>query len=504
MSTAPLDRKLKVRRWTPVRATQGKFYRSVHGLTTTVVAPFTKGIDNVVSGMSERVYYIDSLGTRRPTCNRDGAVFDPLLGRLVGMVGACNRATGVEFIQQKTGSKKRLYLRAREQLNSESTTLRELAMLKFFTKWESTSWEKQQVPRIISPRDPRFNYLLGKYLQPVEKRLYEACSHLFTGIPVIAKGLTCHAKGQLIADKLLPGWVCVGLDASRFDQTIGETLLKVEHAIYNRLYDGDRLLSLLLKQQLHNVGKAVCRDGMCYANIGAMRCSGDQNTSLGNCLISTLLARLYFDEHGINGDILNDGDDLLMFLPETCLHLLDDLSEWYLQWGLRMKIEQPARTPEQVEFCQGRPVWTPDGYVLVRNPRKAFNKDYCGGSKLEDWNHYLVHLRSVGVCGLSMAAGIPIMQEFYSWGITNGMTGKHTDYLSGLGYQCRIQQEHGYFAKRKDIDPRTRESFAQAFSIEVGDQLDIEGSIASMELCRPPISPINIEETNLPKIFFDF
>jgi hypothetical protein len=366
--------------------------------------------------------------------------------------------------------------------------LGDLAKLRFFTKWETTLWEKPQVPRIISPRDARFNYLLGRFLHPIEHKLYNACARLFDTDVVIAKGLTLQAKGALIASKLKPGYVAVGLDASRFDQTIGEELLKVEHSIYNRLY-GCRLLRSLLKQQLHNEGVAYCRDGKCHAEIGAMRCSGDQNTSLGNCLISVLLARLYFDEHHMDGDVLNDGDDLIMFIPAEDLPKLDDLSSWYLSWGLRMKVEPPAYEPEQVEFCQGRPVWKPDGYVLVRNPFRAFNKDYCGGSKLEHWNHYLEHLRAVGVCGLSLAAGIPLLQEFYSWGVANGKTGKFTEYTAGLGYQHKIQVQHGHLSRREVVDPMTRESFAKAFGIEAGQQLDIESAIASMVLGRPSFPP---------------
>jgi hypothetical protein len=338
----------------------------------------------------------------------------------------------------------------------------------------------------VSPRSFEFNYLLGKYMRPIEHAVFEALGSLFGGT-VVAKGLTQQEKGELIHRKL-QNRVCVGLDASRFDQTIRHTLLAAEHSLYNKLYQHDRLLRSLLKCQLSNKGTAWCRDGSLCADIGPMRCSGDQNTSLGNCIISCLLAKLYLDEHQIDGDILNDGDDLLMFIPEQSLPLLTDLGAWYARWGLRMKIEEPAREPEQVEFCQSRPVWTPNGYVLVRNVKKAFNTDYSGASKLVREHDYLVHLRNVGICGLSMAAGIPLYQAFYCAGIRHGKTGKFDkSELGGLFYQAKLQWKSGHLSRAVSIDSKTRISFEKAFGVTADAQLDIEAWFEAAKFSGCPV-----------------
>jgi len=242
------------------------------------------------------------------------------------------------------------------------------------------------------------------------------------------------------------------------------------------------LLAALLKCQLTNFGTARCRDGSVSANIGPMRCSGDQNTSLGNCIVSVLLAKLYAEEHGLSDfDVLCDGDDLIMFVPQKSISRLDDLSDWYLRWGLRMKIEAPAAVPEEVEFCQSKPVWVEGGYVLVRNPRKVLNTAFAGGCHLHDTNKYLQHMRNVGLCGLSTAAGVPILQEYFSWAVSKGRTGKF-DYrdLAGYGHQYRIQVAAGHAAVRRGVHPDTRASFAVAFGIPAHEQLDIEEAISSM------------------------
>lgn len=451
------------------------------------IRPFAKTIENVVSGLKERVYYIDDKGTIKPECFRSGGDLYGLVDDVAVQVGSSNRVTSAEFIASRAGSKRHMYERARQDLYMNPTTLSNLAKLGFFTKYENTMWEKKQVPRIISPRDPRFNLLLGRYTTVVEHKIFDglqAC--LESPGPVVAKGLTQQQKGQLIASKLQPGWAAVGLDASRFDQTIGRELLLVEHRLYKALFPGDKLLSKLLKCQLTNFGVARCRDGSVSANIGPMRCSGDQNTSLGNCIISVLLAKLYANEHNISHfDVLCDGDDLIMFVPQCCLPLLDDLSDWYLEWGLRMKIETPAFVPEEVEFCQSKPVWTELGYILVRNPRKVLNTAFAGGCHLLDDRMYQIHMRNVGLCGLSTAAGVPILQAYFGWAVDNGITGKF-DYrdLAGYGHQYRIQLAAGHRAVRAEVHPATRASFALAYGLSEHEQLDIEEAIASMAYSR--------------------
>lgn len=478
-----------MRRFTNRKLQEPLFYRAHHCCSGIDVAPFGKGVDNVVSGMKERVYYVDSLGSKPPPCVRKWEELLPLVEEVARCVGYSSRVSGNEFIATRSGSKRLMYARARDELMTRPVPLPTLAQLSFFTKTESTVWNKKQVPRIVSPRSFGFNYLLGKYLRPIEHRVFSALASVVGTDVCVAKGLTQLQKGELIAGKLKPGYVCVGLDASRFDQTIGRELLLAEHALYKLCYKGDGLLSALLRCQLHNKGVARCRDGIVYADIGAMRCSGDQNTSLGNCIISCLLAKLFFIESGIeDGDILNDGDDLLMFLPESCLHRLEGLSCWYNRWGLRMKVEPVARIPEEVEFCQSRPVWTPRGYLLVRNWQKACNTDFSGGPRIADMRDYLVHLRNVGVCGLALAAGVPIHQAMYMAAIRHGKTGKMTPEVAGLHYQARIEWAGGACARFTPVHWRTRDSFWMAFGVSPAQQEAIEGWFATSGFSRESIS----------------
>jgi len=188
---------------------------------------------------------------------------------------------------------------------------------------------------------------------------------------------------------------------------------------------------------------------------------------------------------GVRGAIFCDGDDCLLFIAPKHLHLLAGLEAWYLGYGLRMKVEPPAYEPEQVEFCQSRPVFDGSDWVLCRNPAKAMNTD--GFVVFDIGARAPIHNRSVGLCGLSMAAGLPIFDVFYSRLVVTGRTGKFDhSVLQGIGMQHAIQVRAGHRAVSRPVHPDARVSFAAAFGISVSDQLIIEQQIREQfDPCRP-------------------
>lgn len=469
----------------PRQADIPSYERLVGPLTSAVVAPFSRSIENLVSGMKERVYFIDDAGTRRPACLR--SLFDVrgLLDEVVSAVGSCHRETCSEYISHKTGAKRKIYEAAAVRLATGGGTIRKLAELSYFVKSEGTMWSKVQVPRVISPRGPEFNLMLGRYMHPLEPKIFSALQEVVgSGSPVVAKGLTQEAKAEIIVEKLTQWGMCIGLDASRFDQCIQKPLLQLEHYIYNKVYTGDRLLPELLRAQLDNVGVGRAKDGQVRADIGAMRCSGDVNTSLGNCLISVVLALAYLRENGIKGDIFCDGDDLLLFCHPSVLSSLSTLTAWYLRWGLRMKVEPPAYLPEQVEFCQSRIVNRGGEWVLCRNFAKALNTDGFSPVPLTP-SQRLCHIRAVGLCGLSMAAGMPVLQPYYAALVRDGKTGKvDYDRLGGIGYQWRLQTAAGHMASARPITAEARLSFWEAFGVSPSDQVAWEEALTTVNWSR--------------------
>nr|WPR18261.1 MAG: RNA-dependent RNA polymerase [Crogonang virus 138] len=407
--------------------------------------------------------------------------FDSCLAVTAAAVGACTRETAADYISSRTGSKRAIYAHALRRLQLFNQPIGALARIKYFVKREATVWSKTQVPRIISPRSVEFNLLLGRYLRPAEHKIFDGLRQLFgDSLPVIAKGLTQQAKGAAIVSKLEKYGCCIGLDASRFDQSVTKPLLKLEHSLYKMLYPGDRKLTALLDAQLLCSGTGMCHDGMVTAKVPSMRCSGDVNTSLGNCVLSAFMARRFLAHVGVEGTIFCDGDDVLLFVPPSAVgDILLRLPSWYLQWGFRMKVEAPAYEPEQVEFCQARPVCVDGEWTLVRNFAKALNTD---GFVYQTLTHEqrMVHLRAVGLCGLSMAAGVPILQAFYKALVASGKTGKFDDSVLGnRSYQQRIQVAAGYLARARPVVDDTRVSFFKAFGVSPEDQIIMETVISA-------------------------
>lgn len=443
------------------------------------VASFTRSVVNLVAGIKERVLYTDSEGTLPPPCTSPLKPLHDLAAMVAQMVGTCNPISAASYVASKKGSKRKTYERALANLRLKVHSLGELASLKFFVKREATVWSKQQVPRVISPRTPEFNILLGRYLHPVEETIFAALGTLFPGDrPAIAKGLTQQAKAATIKHYMDIYGCCVGLDASRFDQCISRELLEVEHGLYRKLFPNSRLLDQLLKQQMVVKGTGLCNDGFVKYRGRAMRCSGDVNTSLGNCVISVLLAKAYCDSIGITSNVFCDGDDLLLFVSPSSLSLLADLPAFYLGYGVRMKVEPPAFELEQVEFCQAKCVWDGAGWVLCRNPFKALNTDAFVPYALRQ-EHSLVLNRSVGLCGLTMAAGMPMLQTYYSKLIETGETGKFESagIATGMHMQHAIQVRAGHLPVVRPVDPECRVSFWKAFGISIDDQLLFEKAI---------------------------
>lgn len=439
------------------------------------VVPFAKTLDNVVWGIKERVLYIDSAGTRPPRCMRGVGEFDEVLGRVAQLAPRTRKLSVHEFLCTRPSRTRAVYERAAKTLEG-AYRLGDLSKTKLFVKWEKTRWTKPQVPRIINPRDPAYNILVGRYLVPMEKVVFSTLTQLLgQRVSCVAKGRTNRQRAEDISALMEGGYAAIGLDASRFDQSVGKTMLSLEHKVYS-LFNDSRELAWLLREQLNNRGTYVGRDGSLSCRYGAIRCSGDQNTSLGNCTISVLLAHKMCLELGVEHRIYCDGDDLLLFVPPRSVGVVvGRVSEWYLEWGFRMKLEPVAWELEDVEFCQAKVVDI-DGPVLVRNPRKALDTDYCCYFDNIEVGRYRELMHMIGSCGLSLTAGCPVMQSWYLFGLREGVkpTSKRVSReLWNTGLYRQAMLEAG-FSKAKPVTLRARESFARAFQISVAEQFMLE------------------------------
>jgi len=377
------------------------------------------------------------------------------------------------------GPRKVRYLKAAAVLRDRDIRAED-AILKFFLKFETYDFieKPNPSPRGINPRSDEYLCSLGAYLHPIEKKVYRNISKVF-GYPVVMKGYNQSDRGKLIEEYWTDVDDCVGIsiDASRFEQSVGVKALRWEHARYQKYYKGDAKLRKLLSWQIYNRGRASAPDGHLSYRVDGRRMSGDKNTALGNCHISSALAYAFLDSLGLSVKqyrVFCDGDDCVLFISRRYLpEVMSKLPGWYREMGFRMKVEKPAYMLEHVDFCQSRPVWTPDGYLMVRTPERALSKDSVSKKPLDTIKTYKRWIAAVGQGGLSMTGGIPCCQAFYSCLVrgSEGAQPLNNDPSLTDFFQYKVQ---GMNRKETEVHERTRSSFTLAFNVSPRAQRSIE------------------------------
>jgi len=374
----------------------------------------------------ERVYHVEVQGQlAEPPRPRPGAfgrleVFGAAVADVVGKTVPLTLDQAVEAYR---GDRRYPMYKAASDSLQTSPLVPQDAHIKMFVKAEKIDLETKSdpAPRAIQPRAPRYNLAVGRFLRPIEKKIYEGIEQVFNETfnsvgPVVMKGLTAYTT----AERLRAKWdrfrkpVAIGLDASRFDQHVSQEALVWEHGVYKRcFYPADAAeLGTLLSWQLHNYGTALCKTAKFRYNVKGCRMSGDMNTSLGNCLIMCGLVWAYCKDRGVEADLANNGDDCVVIMEASDVQRFSTgLAEWFTQYGFTMKMEEPVSTFERIEFCRMQPVWA-ERWVMCRS-LASLSKDcysllpWAQGSMAYGW------ATAIGDSGLAVARGVPVFEATY-------------------------------------------------------------------------------------------
>lgn len=469
----------RVRSW----ETSERVVRRMVGLGTGLIyGVHAANLKNLARGLVERVFHIvrpEGLGTVPQP--REG-VFKRLTSIRSRLVDATCRTPVVErddYPQLYHGRKRGIYQRAVDSL-ANVTVQRRDAFVNTFIKAEKVnlSAKADPAPRVIQPRTPRYNVEVGRYLKLLEKSVFGAFRKVF-GYHVVLKGFNASE----VAAQLRSSWDCfsrpvaVGLDASRFDQHVSRAALEWEHSVYNMVFR-DANLARLLSWQLVNVGYAFVDGHRVDYQVEGKRMSGDINTGLGNCLLMSSMVIAYCEERGVKHRLANNGDDCVLIVEAADLSQLDGLDKWMLDFGFTLTREAPVRVFERIEFCQANPVYTSSGWRMVRNPLVSMSKDMVSlhGWGSEDEVRYWLH--SIGSCGSSLTAGVPVLSAWYARLVELGTPGsqgwEENIGRSGMWYMAR-----GLEADTA-ITAEARVSFWRAFGIDPDLQVILEDEYRCM------------------------
>lgn len=409
------------------RPARAKFMTRVWGLSPPKpFVNFSANTDTVIKCITERIFFVkDKDGKLVPPPAPEEGIYselDYILDHFKKFARYTAPLTKEQFLGTYVGRKREIYENAFKSLENRKLTRKD-AHVKFFLKSEKLPEKegKETIPRGISPRSPRYNARIGPFIKRVEKMVYKRINDLF-GSTTICKGLNAHERGMAIEGnwKRFDKPVAIGLDASRFDQHVSIQALQFEHRIYETFFPGNKQLPMLLKWQLHNRFKCFVGDNLVTFKRSGMRCSGDMNTALGNCLIMSSLVHKFCRDRVNKFALVNDGDDCVLFIESKDLGIVNDIPSHFRRYGFTMKVEQPVYRMEDIEFCQSKPVYDGDRWLMVRDPRVALAKDTMAHYEIRPGRHLKNWFYDVGQCGMSLTGGIPVMQNFYQAMLRSG------------------------------------------------------------------------------------
>jgi hypothetical protein len=377
-----------------------------------------QSIANLCRGVGERVLFVDKALNKPQACFP--GIFkqrcESIKRSVVARLGRQSPVTRQEFVEYYKGRRRSLYQAAADGLALKPIRPQD-SHLSTFIKAEKTNYSMKPdpAPRVIQPRRPRYNVELGKYLLPLEHKVYDAIDDLF-GSPTIMSKYNSFEQGDVINEawESFRNPVCIGLDASRFDQHVSVDALKFEHDFYRDLFGhGDKFLRQILNWQLHNFGSAYAPDGHFKYNKKGSRMSGDMNTSLGNKFLMCLMAYSYIKTKNCRIRFINNGDDCLMFLEKDKANQIADLQSYFRDFGFKIVLEAPVYELEHIEFCQCKPLRCNGIVRMVRNVKTCLTKDVTSVQLGHDITQYRSWLSDIAACGSSFACDVPIMGAFY-------------------------------------------------------------------------------------------
>lgn len=443
---------------------------------------------NVIKGIKERLLFqkkTQAGWSPPPPCSAYASIRCRLHKQyktIVEGVGHCQRVSMSQFVaSRRTGRLRKIYGKALDSLRIEPLTRLD-SHTSAFVKAENVNVSNKYdpAPRIINPRDPRYNINVGCYLYDLEHKAYESVNDMF-GHPTIAKGMTLDNVAHLMNEKwqMFSDPVALGIDAHRFDQHVSVEMLRWEHSIYNKCYDHCPGLKKLLSWQLENHGKVRCKDGNCKFTVKGRRMSGDMNTSLGNCIIASSLVHCLYQELGIEGHLMNNGDDCVLFFEKHNLEKVQSyLPGFFLDFGFTMEVEDPCYVLEKVEFCQMHPVFDGVNWRMVRNPNVCLDKDLSSYSDKVGQKRYKSWAAAVGLGGSMIMGGIPILHEWYKT-IQRDFGGGDLKDLDRRSWMTEFGEiDHSDMA----ISPECRASYYRAFGITPREQMVMEIEIRCLHM----------------------
>lgn len=450
-------------------------------------------VDNLLSAVLERAFFVKTRDgyarPPRPLPNVFGRRLRKQHQELVSRACISVPLSRQAFVDQVESCKRRVYQDAAATLMSRDLQ-RTDSHVSAFIKYEKEIHEwKTPVPRLISPR--QYPYLLedGRHYKVIEKHLMQSIDSMF-GAPTVMKGRNVKE----VASCIVEAWnsmndpIAIAVDASRFDQHVSTEALKWQHSVQAAYFTGNdrKYYKMMQNWKLRNVASGKTHDGKVQYTIDGTRTSGDADTGGGNCLLMCAMMHSFFQSlsiHQTSIRLINNGDDCVIITERKYFSTINKhLEPFFLDLGFNMVTEGVADYIEGIEFCQMRPIETVNGWVMVRNPKRALIKDCLSTRAIDKPSVYAKWVDAVCDAGKSLTKGVPIFPQFYDSLAANKPKLKASHSRRTQQRRKRITLEDTGLTRwgwdksmsRHLVTARARESFFLAFGVSPHHQQLLE------------------------------
>lgn len=291
--------------------------------------------------------------------------------------------TDEQVTQSFRGGKRKIYARTFEKIRKGPINEEMWGEVEAFTKTEEYLYYEKidRIPRPIQPRSMEYRAYMSKFLKPVSVRM-KTMKLPGENYPFIAKGGDNAVLAKLFRDKweCFADPVCLCLDLTKFDATIHPELKKLENEFFSAISE-DRLFRKGLKLQEKdeitvtfkipkaNPDKTPKKVKMQKGLHG--RCSGDPQTSDGNCYIMGIVCHNVFD---CRKETYANGDDTNVIMERSDMaKYRSRFIEDFACFGLDVREEGVFDNIYDVEWCQCKYTDTPLGDLWIRKYKRVLN-----------------------------------------------------------------------------------------------------------------------------------
>lgn len=433
-------------------------------------------MDEGLAGLLERVYYVsDGNGGWRFPPRPDATFYKVQLKESVRDLYLYPVAdiSVDEFLSRYKGAKLTAYRRAAEELRVFGLDLNRHTFVGAFVKDERQL--RGKAPRLIRPFSIIFNLAFGVFVYPLEKCLYSGIDALYES-PTVTKGLNGSQVASAIAQKwnMFGDPVCLITDMSRFDQHCSpEALRWVMRLCLRALKRGGadvKRFVELWESTIRSRGMVLCDDGVVQYKVDGTLNSGLSSTSLCGVVLVCFILRAFCMSRKVKHQLISAGDDTNIIIEREDLTKFDDLPAFCLSAGFTVKIDGVVDELERIDFCQARPVFDGEEWVMVRDPKVVATKDLLTGKRFASSMDVRRYMRAIADGGLALNGGIPIMQSYYA--MLRRLAGDvEPSVLERNGFYYLTQNMR---RSVRAITDHARISFYKAFGINVWRQMELE------------------------------